>query len=324
MVMLKRIAAITLSLLFVSLPLTAYDSEDQSRSITSPCNAHMAAISETAPHAYEKHFEWTSTPSAAKEFANKPLPNTAALIALAPVTAEDYQAIFGHGKNNQQGGVTEAQRKEIEAVQGTLKADFGADEGDRTFNKTDYKKALQAKNASFVIVVGHNENGMMRLLDGSLLYLDEVVAAARPEQRVILISCDSASHVSNSQVAGTIGGEVTYPEAFSIAQGIMKYIKDATGPVSLADVQAELTKQGVTTTHKVAFFIMKAVCAGAALIVVGLIIRELDPCKDKDSPCPDHSIPSGPADKQQKNLTGVGPAQTPALLPCLAMSAVNT
>jgi len=308
--MFKRIAAIVLSLLFVSVPQGSFASQDEMHSITTPCNAHLASISETAPHAYEKHFEWAKTPSAAREFAEKPLPNTVALIAVAPVTAEDYQAVFGHGKNKTKASVTEAQRKEIETVQNTLKADFDRNEGDRAFTQADYKKVVQAKTDSFVIVLGHNEEGMLRLLDGSLLFLDEIVASARSEQRVILISCDSASHVSNNQVAGTIGREVTYGEAFRIAGGIMRFIKDANRPVSLSDVQAELTKQGVGTTHKVAFFIMKAVCAGAALIVVALIIRELDPCKDKNSPCPDKGSPSGADADKKKDLAAAVGART--------------
>ena len=35
--------------------------------------------------------------------------------------------------------------------------------------------------------------------------------------------------------------------------------------------------------RKIAYFVTEAVCAGGALIVIALIIRELGPCKDKDS-----------------------------------------
>jgi hypothetical protein len=300
-VMLNRMSASVLSLLLVGFPQGTLSSQEDARSITTPCNAHLASISETTPHAYEKHFEWAKTPSAATEFASKPLPNTVELIAVAPVTAQDYRAIFGHGKTATKANITEAQRKELEGVQKTLRADFARDEGDRAFNKADFKRVVQAKTASFVIVIGHNEGGMLRLLDGGVLYLDEIVASARPEQRIILISCDSASRVYNTQVVGTIEREVTYDEAFGIARGIMKFIEETGGPISLSDVQAELAKQGVSTTHEVAFFIMKAVCFGASLIVVALIIRELDPCKDKNSPCPDKGSLPVSNDKKKKD-----------------------
>jgi hypothetical protein len=304
--MFKRMSAVFLSLvLLLAIPRRAVP-QDEGRSITTPCNAHLAALSETGPHAYEKHFEWAKTPSAAKEFAEKALPNTVDLIAVAPVTAEDYQTIFRTSQKPVQ--VTEAQRKEIESVQNALKADFGRDEGDRAFNKADYKKVVQAKTASYVIVIGHNENGMLRLLDGNLLYLDEIVASARPEQRIILISCDSAGHVSNAQIAGTVGREVTYGEAFTIASGIMKFIRGAGRSVALSDVQAELAEQGVSNAQKVAFFVMKAVCAGGALIVVALIIRQLDPCNDKDSSCHDQGGPSDADSKSKKNSAKSAPA----------------
>jgi hypothetical protein len=98
MLMFKRMSAMFLSLLLLlAIPAPAVP-QDEGRSITTPCNAHLASISETAPHAYEKHFEWAKTPSAAREFAEKALPNTVDLIAVAPVTAEDYQTIFGKSK----------------------------------------------------------------------------------------------------------------------------------------------------------------------------------------------------------------------------------
>jgi hypothetical protein len=42
-----------------------------------------------------------------------------------------------------------------------------------------------------------------------------------------------------------------------------------------------------------AFFVMKVACAGGAGLGIGLIIRTLDPCKDKDSP--------GCSEKKKKN-----------------------
>jgi hypothetical protein len=82
---------------------------------------------------------------------------------------------------------------------------------------------------------------------------------------------------------------LTYDRAFAIASHITDFIKNATGPVSLNEIKAETegTTTGVGAGLAISFFIMKALCAGGALIVVGLIIHQLDPCKDKDTPgCP--------------------------------------
>jgi len=128
------------------------------------------------------------SPKTAAPDAGAKLPNTVALIAVAPVTVKDYRTIFSRSKDDEAAGVTEAQQKEIEAVESTLKAKFGKDTGDRDFGGNNYKKALQAQSASFVIVIGHNERGFMHMLDGSRVFLDDIVGAARPDQRVIMIS----------------------------------------------------------------------------------------------------------------------------------------
>jgi hypothetical protein len=279
--MLKRFSAIFLStVLFVGPGLAAQSPNN----ITTPCNAHLDSIGSTAPHSYERNFEWAAVPEAASQSANEKLSNTVDMIAIAPVTLDEYKTIFLHGTDKDTKNVTEAQKTEITAVQSELKAKFGRDHGDRDFDEKNYKNVLQAKTASFVIVIGHNEQGQFRLLDGSSLFLDEIVASARPNQRVILISCDSTNQVSNKKLAATINREVTYDEAFEIADQISAFIMRAGRPVSLAEIQPKLDKivegrQG----HKVAFFIMEAACTVGAAIVIALIIRDLDPCKDKAS-----------------------------------------
>ncbi len=283
--MLRNLSAVLLSIIIFNGPEHALFGQNDG-DISTPCNAHLGSITDTQPHAYEKYFEWTQVPKAATALANQKLPNTVDIVALAPVTLDEYKRLFFHGKDKDKQTVTEAQRTEIERVRSTLKANFGKEQGDRNFNERTYKDVLQAKTASFVIIVGHNEHGMLHTLDGGSLFLDDIPASARLNQRVILISCDSASAVSNKRVAGTITRKVTYDVAFAIASKVSTFIKSASGPISLAEIQSEMTKQVESTqrNHKIAFFIMRAACVGGTAIIVALIIRELDPCKDKDSP----------------------------------------
>src|ERR1700733_13079230 len=200
--MLKSISAILLSVVLIIGPALA-DARQNEQDVTTPCNAHLGSITSTDPHDYERYFERAKVPAVAAKIANQKLANTVALIAIAPVTPDEYKTIFSGSKDKGTQGITESQQREIEAVQQTLKEKFNKDHGDRDFDKNGYKKALQDKKASYVIVMGHNEEGLLRLLDGNTLYLDEIVASARPDQRVILISCDSETGVSNKQVAGT-------------------------------------------------------------------------------------------------------------------------
>jgi hypothetical protein len=278
--MAKKLTAVLLSFALLLAPALSTAAQTEKRAVTTPCNAHLASLTDNSPHAYEKYFEWAKAPKIAAADAGAKLPNTVALIAVAPITAKDYTTIFSRGNADDGKGVTEAQQKEIEEVQATLK-EFGKDRGDRDFSEKNYKKMLQAQPASFLIVVGHNEHGFMHLLDGSTVFLDDIARAAGPKQRVIMISCDSASHVS-SEAAATIKGRLTYERAFAIAGHITDFITAAKGPVSLTDIKTELAENptGVGAGLAISLFIMRALCAGGALIIVALIIRELDTCKD--------------------------------------------
>jgi hypothetical protein len=253
------------------------------RTVSTPCLAHMATLGSNTPGEYESYFAWSRTPVLAAQFAQAKLPNTVETIAEAPVTASEYRTIFPNSKSPTD--VTALQDKEIQKVKADLTQKLGKSHGDSDFNSDNFKSAVQSKKASFVIVIGHNEGGRLKMLDGHSVYLDEIVASARPDQRIILISCDSANHVSNQKVVGTINRRVTFEEAIGIADRISNFIKGAGDTVSLSDVQSRLTKdESLTKTQKVAFFIMKSVCMSAGIILVAILIYELDPCHDKTSP----------------------------------------
>jgi hypothetical protein len=198
---------------------------------------------------------------------------------IAPVTTDDYKQVFGSKS------VTAAQVKEVNHIKKALEERFNRSTGDRTFTDKTFDKTLKATKASFVIVIGHNEHGMLHLLDGSSIFLDDVVTKARQDQRVILISCESASRVSNPKTAGTVKRSITYDEAFELAGAITDFIEAAPQPVSLSEIQAHLAKhESLLKGRKIAYFVTKAVCAGATIVVVGLMLRWLD-CKEPDAKC---------------------------------------
>ena len=300
----RKLIVVLLSFIILIMPGYFLAGQTERQEVTTPCNAHLASLSDNSPHAYEKYFEWTTTPRVAVDVANAKLPNTVDVIAVAPVTAKDYTTIFPHDDKDAIQTVTQAQQTEIEAVQSTLKATFGKDQGDRDFNDKNYKQILQTKSSSFLIVIGHNEHGMMHMLDGTTLYLDEIATAGRPDQRVILISCDSADYVS-SENAAAINGKLTYEQAFQIADHLSNFIKAAGGPVSLTQIKKELTRtvDEAGTGYKVSLFIVKVACGVGAAIAVGLIIRAADPCDagSRTPGCPEnpHKVKTGPKNPDQ-------------------------
>src|ERR1700722_7321492 len=97
--MLKRFSAIFLSTVLFAGSLPGMAGQDDGRQVTTPCNAHLASITSTEPHAYEKYFEWERVPEAGLKAANEKLPNTVETIAVAPVTPDEYKTIFLRDKD---------------------------------------------------------------------------------------------------------------------------------------------------------------------------------------------------------------------------------
>ena len=253
----------------------------QGRSISIPCSPHLAELS-GKPLAYEEEVEWDRPPKEAIALANERLPNTVAVIAAAPITQDEYQKVFT--ANVSTAKLTSAQASDVINIKQSLKSKLNKDSGDASFTAKQMKNVFGATDASFIIVIGHNEGGRLRLLDGSEVYLDEAVKAAWPK-RVILLTCKSERfHRKNAPVA-SIKREVTYPQAFDTAAKVSDFIKNASGPVSIADVQAFVSRTETRAKGKrVAYFITTATCVAVSGIVLALIIRQLDPCDNKTNP----------------------------------------
>jgi len=254
------------------------------RPVSTPCNAHLSAIGSDDPLEYNKLMEWAKAPAEAFKVAEAKLPNTVEAFVIAPVTKEQYGAIFPASRDK----MTKAQEEEVTQIHTSLNNTLQKEHGDDQFTSKNFGKVLKESKASFAVIIGHNNQGFMPLSDGHSVYLDDIQTQARENQRIIFVGCDSASYVSNKEVAGTIKDKITYEEAFKVGAAISAFIKNSKGPLSILDVQSEVDKTlNQQKRYKVALFIMKVACAVGTAIAVGLIIRKLDPCSDenKSSDC---------------------------------------
>jgi hypothetical protein len=135
----KRLGAVVLAILFINSPdhaLFGQTDED----ISSHCQAAMGSIGSDTPHAYEKYFEHAALPELAAKSASEKLANTVDVIAVAPVTEDDYRTIFFSGEDKGKQPVTQAQKDEIESVRKTLKDKFGKTDGARDFGKKNFRR----------------------------------------------------------------------------------------------------------------------------------------------------------------------------------------
>jgi hypothetical protein len=279
-VWLRKSLAVTLGwLLFaMSLPVPAQD-----KGIPSHCQVAMAGITGDGSDYYD-NFLFTHPPKDAEVIASAALPNAVSTFVVAPTDAKEYQNIFRPtaGTTKHPADLTQAQVSELTSVQASLKQTLGRDGPDDLTDKS-IEARIKADPAAFVIIVGHNDRGQFRFADGSETTIDLMAKAARPDQRVIFISCEAARHLTQPNAVGA-RRELTYPEAFQIAKSIETYIAGVPAGLSLDAVKLRLgnTEATVGAKYQVKYFLMKAACAGGTLIVVALLITLFDPCLHKD------------------------------------------
>jgi len=277
---LRQSIALGLVWLLVAVPVQAPAQEKQVRS---HCQVAMESLFGDGSD-YFDDFVFPHVPQESASVADTHLPNAVSTFVVAPMSSEQYRNIFrssGEG-DSQNTELTQSQVSELNTVQASLKKILGRISSD-DLNDKSFAARIKADPAAFVLLVGHNDKGRFRFADGSDTTIDLIAQAARPDQRVIFISCQASEHLSGPNAAGT-SRELTYPEAFEIAKSIQTYIKGVPDGLSLQAVKRQLedTEANIGFKYKVKYFLMKAACAGGTVIVVALLISLADPCLHKE------------------------------------------
>ena len=277
---LRKSLALALTWLLVSVPLQA---PAQDKPIPSHCQVTMAGLTGDGRDYYD-NFLFTHPPQQAAGVASAPLPNTVSTFIVAPTDAKEYRNIFiaTSGNGTQPADLTQAQASELTSVKASLKQTLGRNRPDDLSDKS-VEARIKADPASFVIVVGHNEKGEFRFADGTQTTIDVMAQSARPDQRLIFISCEAAEHLTQPNAVGA-RRDLTYPEAFQIAKSIETYIAGIPAGLSLDAVKQRLesTEASIGVRYQVKYFLMKAACFGGTAIAVALLITLADPCLHKD------------------------------------------
>jgi hypothetical protein len=260
-------------------PLSAFADE---RQIETPCQAHMSFI---GGGEYLPHFYHETPPSEAVSVLGKPLRTTVDTFLVAPVDPDEYARVFG-SRGSTPATITQAQSAEITKIKQRLQSDFHRSSGNRDINQDNYKTVINNSKSSYILIAGHNDNGFFHFLDGSTTLLDDLVTAARPDQRLIFLSCKAESRLSNQSArkAAATQYDLTYDQAFEIATKIQQYIASAGSDVSLAAIREFLQKAESQSTfrYKVGVLATKAACATGAVILIALVISGGVPCLKKD------------------------------------------
>jgi hypothetical protein len=252
------------------------------RQVETPCQAHMSFI---GGGEYFPHFYHEDPPAEAQPVLGKPLHDTVETFLVAPINSDEYVRVFGQ-KGSAPATITQAQSTEITKIKQRLQADFHRTAGNRDINGDNYKRVIGDSKSSYVLIVGHNDDGFFHFLDGSTTLLDDLVTAARPDQRLVLLSCKAESRLSNQSAkkAAATQYELTYAQAFDIATKVQQFIASAGSDISLGAIRDFLqgSEAQSSVRYKVGVFATKAVCAAGAIIVIALVISAAAPCLKKD------------------------------------------
>jgi hypothetical protein len=277
---LKKLLALALTWLIVVLPV---QTPAQNKPLQSHCQVAMAGLTGDGRDYYDNYL-FTHLTEQVASIASASLPNAVSVFVVAPTDATQYRNIFRPTDTNttHPADLTQAQASELTSVQASLKQTLGRDRPDDLSDKS-VEARIKGDPSSFVIVIGHNDKGQFRFADGSETTIDLMAQAARPNQRLIFISCEAAGHLTQPNAAGA-HRDLTYPEAFQIAQIMKTYIAGIPAGLSLDAVKQRLESAEATigVKYQVKYFVMKAACFVGSAIVVALLITLLDPCLHKD------------------------------------------
>ena len=130
-----------------------------------------------------------------------------------------------------------------------------------------FQAALRSSTSDVVTVVGHNDDGQLRFVDGSLLPLSELGDVG---PMVAMISCDAARY-ANGNAAGVLPSTVTLDAAVAIEQELISLLNALDTSPDLATLQ-QLMDQSTRTVleGRPELWSYRVTVAGAGAATVGI------------------------------------------------------
>jgi hypothetical protein len=151
-----------------------------------------------------------------REFSHQLINSDSSTFAVVPKNEHDYHSVFGgESWSEKQSGHMQSAFSSLSKLQN---ASF--DSGSRSIDQL-FGVIGNSKNR-YLIIIGHNENGSLKLLDGSSVSLSNVADRCETHGAFcIVLSCKSEDHVKISD--GTtlfIRSDISFEEASMIAKAM--------------------------------------------------------------------------------------------------------
>ena len=184
-----------------------------------------------------------------------------------------------------------------------------------------FRRAVAKSTSSYVIVLGHNTEGNLALLDGSSLPIMRAIAIAQRYKKIpIIISCQAATYLpkfpreqtpaaanfhqskrtaSQEEFRDSLSGTalatrsfLTFNEAIELAgkmqvaiSGSAASLKDS--KTSIEDLRFQFDRMEAHSKRMATFktICIKSVIGGVMIVTVVAIVIVLDDCSDSTHPC---------------------------------------
>lgn len=177
---------------------------------------------------------------------------------------------------------------EIKQASARLKDQFGIDHPDDYGSETTIAKIIMNSHATFIMLVGHNQNRKLTFLDGSTISIASLLDMAHESgKKLIIISCQASNIIKYGEPnAAATKADITFDEAIEVAKYVTAHIltKSSLTMGEVAGILREAethvaTRSQVRYTVKV-FEQVITVTFGAALLYGAVCTIDADHCGD--------------------------------------------
>ena len=154
------------------------------------------------------------------------------LLYAAPSNGDDFQRIFGHAPS----------RSELSSVAQARRNLGNFPQSRPVTNADEVIDALTDGDRSIQVIIGHNEDGMLRLADGSQVDIETLSRKCAENGKLcVVLSCHSNRHIDRTSTTRGIDDAITYHEAERIGRELDSVFKQLAaqpeGPIAFTAVR---------------------------------------------------------------------------------------
>lgn len=213
---------------------------------------------------------FADAPESVKLFSDQ-YASTVEVLWAIPTSTSEYRKVY----NVASGGETKATKAlQIKRYKKEYQKEFGVK--GRLVGRKEFDAALAHDRTSIFAIIGHNENGRFRFLDGATANLNELADSCTAKMKLcVFVSCDSNEFIASKGVG--VDRSITATEARWITREIRTFLskREMVTPNEMVEfVRAQSAK--AKTKHRVVYVAQKGCGATSAAVAIALVVCTAD------------------------------------------------